>query len=130
MDEADILKDEEDDDMEISTAPADAPQHTSQGLCEQTDTGSSRAPLSRPASARGRLHSRDERSSGEGELTDEEESSLSAAAMPQQRTSGRHRRARSSGSPSEDNLSMTGLMDSDSEAASNASRSGKYVRPP
>ena len=127
-DEAGIHKDKDDDDMEISTDPANTPLHTPQRLCEQADVGSSRAPLSQPGPASTHLDSPDERGAGEGKLTDEEESSLSTAAAPQLRTSGRRRRARSSGSPSEDNLSMTGLMDSDSEAASNASQSGKYVR--
>ena len=113
--------------MEVSMAAAPLPLHDPQRLYEQGNTGSSRAPLSRPASAGVHIHSTDERSTREGALTDEEGSDLSAAAAPRQCVSGRRRRARSSGSPSEDNLSMTGLMDSDSEAASNASQSGKDV---
>ena len=127
VDQADILEDVEDEDMEISMAAADTLQHTSQGLCEQADT-SSMAPLSQQAPVGAHLDNLDVTDGRGGALTDEEESDLSAAATPRQRRSGHHRRARSSGSPSEDNLSMTGLMDSDSEAASNASLSGCIVR--
>ena len=134
VDETDILEDEEDEDMEISMAAAATPQDNPQRLCKRADISNSRAPVGRPASAGALLYSPDKRSAGEGALEgeedDQEESGMSAAATPRQHTSGRHRRARSSGSPSEDNLSMTGLMDSDSEGASHPSQSGKDVRSP
>ena len=131
MGKAGLLKDKEDGDMEISMAAAATPQHNRQRLCDQADNGSSRAPLSRPASAGVRLHTPDERTAEEHAQQDEEdeqeESDLSAAAAPRQQASGCRRRARSSGSPSDDNLSMTGLMDSDSEVASNPTQSSKEV---